>query len=48
MMTGVRAFWLGHGTQVASGLCVSRGVEAQAASSRQAESITVVRIGCMA
>ncbi len=48
MMTGVRAFWLGDGTQVASGLRVSCGVEAQAASSRQAESIRAVRIGCMA
>ncbi|GAB2312796.1 hypothetical protein SGMN_01110 [Stenotrophomonas geniculata] len=47
-MTGVRAFWLGDGTQVASGLRVSCGAEAQAASRRQAESIRDVRIGCMA
>ena len=30
MMTGVRAFWFGDGTQVASGLCCTGAVAVQA------------------
>lgn len=39
MMSGVRAFWLGDGTQVASGLCCTGAVAVQAvrASASSAE-----------
>lgn len=44
MMTGVRAFWLGDRTQVASGLCCTGAVAVQAERAR-ASSVEARRRG---